>query len=257
MFECMTVKPPKRKPKDLRKILDLSAMFKAEVFIMAYRILVVDDEPKVISMLKSFLERAGYQVSCACDGPEAVEKAKALPDLILLDINMPGMDGLELCRAIRDTVSCPILFLTARISERDKIRGLQAGGDDYITKPFSLTELSARVAAHLRRDERARQSGRVIASHGLIVDLTGRRVLWEGEEIRFSRREFEVIEFLVMNQNQIFDRERMYELIWGLDAEGDSRVIKEHVRKIRNKLLEATGREFIETIWGMGYRWKR
>lgn len=224
---------------------------------MAYKLLIADDEIMLTNLLAEHLRREGYTVYVAGNSEEALDKLKWRPDLILLDINMPGMDGLELCRAIRDTVSCPILFLTARISERDKIRGLQAGGDDYITKPFSLTELSARVAAHLRRDERARQSGRVIASHGLIVDLTGRRVLWEGEEIRFSRREFEVIEFLVMNQNQIFDRERMYELIWGLDAEGDSRVIKEHVRKIRNKLLEATGREFIETIWGMGYRWKR
>lgn len=147
MFECMTVKPPKRKPKDLRKILDLSAMFKAEVFIMAYRILVVDDEPKVISMLKSFLERAGYQVSCACDGPEAVEKAKALPDLILLDINMPQMDGIEVCRAIRDNAACPILFLTARDGDEDKVESFASGGDDYIVKPFSLAELGAHRGA--------------------------------------------------------------------------------------------------------------
>ena len=224
---------------------------------MAYKILIADDEAMLVDVLSAHLEREGYAVSLAKNSQEVLDKLGLRPDLILLDINMPGMDGLELCRAIRDAVSCPILFLTARISEQDKIRGLQAGGDDYITKPFSLSELSARLAAHLRRDQRQRRHDQVISSHGLLVDLTGRRVMWEGEELRFSRREYEIIEFLVMNQNQIFDRERMYELIWGLDAEGDSKVIKEHIRKIRQKLLEVTGRDFIETVWGMGYRWKK
>ena len=224
---------------------------------MGYRILIADDEAMLVDILSAHLEREGYAVTLAKNSQEVLDRLGTRPDLILLDINMPGMDGLELCRAIRDAVSCPILFLTARITEQDKIRGFQAGGDDYITKPFSLSELSARIAAHLRRDRRQRRDGQLITSRGLIVDLTGRRVLWEGREIRFSRREFEVIEFLVMNQGQIFDRERMYELIWGLDAEGDSKVIKEHIRKIRQKLLEVTGQEFIETIWGMGYRWKK
>ena len=224
---------------------------------MGYRILIADDEAMLVDILSAHLEREGYAVTLAKNSQEVLDELGTRPDLILLDINMPGMDGLELCRAIRDAVSCPILFLTARITEQDKIRGFQAGGDDYITKPFSLSELSARIAAHLRRDRRQRRDGQLITSRGLIVDLTGRRVLWEGREIRFSRREYEVIEFLVMNQGQIFDRERMYELIWGLDAEGDSKVIKEHIRKIRQKLLEVTGQEFIETIWGMGYRWKK
>ena len=224
---------------------------------MAYKILIADDEPMLTGVLAERLESDGYTVYVAGDSGAVLDRLGLRPDLILLDINMPGMDGLELCRSIRDTVSCPIIFLTARIREQDKIRGLQAGGDDYITKPFSLAELSARVEAHLRRDERQKRNTNLVSSHGLIVDLAGRRVLWEGREIRFSRREYEIVEFLVMNQNQIFDRERMYELIWGLDAEGDSRVVKEHIRKIRNKLLEVTGREFIETIWGMGYRWKK
>ncbi len=224
---------------------------------MAYKILIADDEEMLVEIVAEHLKREGYIPMTAGNAEKALELLSKGPDMILLDINMPGMDGLELCRAIRDAVSCPILFLTARITEQDKVRGFQAGGDDYITKPFSLAELSARIEAHLRRDRRQRRSASLISSHGLIVDLTGRRVLWQGEEIRFSRREYEIIEFLAMNQNQVFDRERMYELIWGLDAEGDSRVIKEHIRKIRNKLLEVTGREFIETVWGMGYRWKK
>lgn len=224
---------------------------------MAYKILIADDEPMLTELLSEHLGNSGYMTYAAYNSDEVIAKLKLRPDLILLDINMPGMDGLELCRAIRDTVSCPIIFLTARITEQDKVRGFRAGGDDYITKPFSLAELSARMEAHLRRDERQKRNTNLVSSHGLIVDLAGRRVLWEGHEIHFSRREYEVVAFLVMNQNQIFDRERMYELIWGLDAEGDSRVIKEHIRKIRNKLLEVTGQEFIETIWGMGYRWKK
>ena len=224
---------------------------------MAYKILIADDEAMLVDILSAHLEREGYAVLRAKNSQEVLDKLGARPDLILLDINMPGTDGLELCRAIRDAVSCPILFLTARITEQDKIRGFQAGGDDYITKPFSLAELTARIEAHLRRDERQNRNTSLVSSHGLLVDLAGRRVLWEGAEIRFSRREYEIIEFLVMNQNQIFDRERMYELIWGLDAEGDSKVIKEHIRKIRQKLLEVTGRDFIETVWGMGYRWKK
>ncbi len=224
---------------------------------MAYRILIADDEPMLRKLLAEHLEGEGYAVNTAGDGGEVMGLLGTRPDIILLDINMPGVDGLRLCRDIRDAVSCPIIFLTARISEEDKVMGLRAGGDDYITKPFSLSELSARIEAHLRRDERQRREESIISSRGLIVDLRGRRVLWEGQEIRFTKREYEVIEFLIMNRNQIFDRERMYELIWGLDAGGDSRVIKEYVRKIRQKLLEATGKEFIETVWGMGYRWKR
>ena len=224
---------------------------------MAYRILIADDEEMLVRVLREHLEREGYVVSVAEDGAQALDRLNLRPDLILLDINMPGLDGLELCRMIRDAVSCPIIFLTARITAADKVRGFRAGGDDYITKPFGLQELSARIAAHLRRDERVKSAGSIVSSHGLIVDLAGRRVLWSGSEIRFSKREFDIIEFLITNKNQIFDRERMYELVWGLDAEGDSSVIKEHVRKIRAKLLEATGREFIETVWGMGYRWKK
>ena len=161
---------------------------------------------------------------------------------------------MELCRSIREHIPCPILFLTARVSEQDKINGLQYGGDDYITKPFSLNELSARVAAHLRRDERNRCRSSVLTSGELIVDLSRRTVSWHGEEILFSKKEFDLIEFLVTNAGQVFDREHIYETLWGYDADGDSNVIKEHVRKIRAKLRESTGREYIETVWGVGYK---
>lgn len=179
------------------------------------------------------------------------------PDLILLDINMPEMDGLELCKIIRNNVTCPILFLTARITEQDKVNGLQVGGDDYITKPFSLQELTARVAAHLRRNERSKSTPKIVSSQGLIVNLAEREVFYGERSLNLSSREFDIVEFLMSNANQIFDKERIYEAVWGFSAEGDSNVIKEHIRKIRNKLTEAAGREYIESVWGMGYRWKK
>lgn len=224
---------------------------------MAYKILIVDDEEMMTELISDHLQDCGYHTLVANSGSQALSFLEKQPDLIILDINMPGMDGLELCRSIREHVTCPILFLTARVTEQDKINGLQYGGDDYITKPFSLNELSARVAAHLRRDQRSRGRSSVLTSSELIVDLSRRTVSWRGEEIAFSRKEFDLIEFLMTNANQVFDREHIYEALWGYDAEGDSNVIKEHVRKIRAKLREVTGQEYIETVWGVGYKWNR
>ena len=221
---------------------------------MAYKILIVDDEKMMTELLTDHLQDCGYETMAANSAGEAVALLPKQPDLIILDINMPGMDGLELCRNIRSHITCPILFVTARITEQDKINGLQYGGDDYITKPFSLGELSARVAAHLRRDERNRSRPSVLTSNGLIVNLSQRLVSWNGQEIAFSKREFDLIAFLMTNANQVFDKERIYEMVWGYDAEGDSNVIKEYVRKIRARLREVTGQEYIETVWGLGFR---
>ena len=224
---------------------------------MAYKILIVDDEKMLTELLAAHLQDCGYTALVANSGKEAVALLKELPDLIVLDINMPGTDGLALCRNIRSHVACPILFLTARITEQDKINGFQYGGDDYITKPFSLQELSARIAAHLRRDARGNRKPALLTSDGLLVNLSERKVFCGETEIPFSKREFDLLEFFMTNANQVFERERIYEAVWGYDAEGDSSVIKEHVRKIRGKLMEATGREYIETVWGVGYKWNR
>ena len=224
---------------------------------MAHRILIVDDERMLTDLLSEHLGECGYETLAANSGGEALRLLQKGPDLILLDINMPGTDGLELCRSIRGHVSCPIIFLTARISEQDKINGFGFGGDDYITKPFSLKELTARVAAHLRRDERARRGCSVLTTaDGLLMDLSSRRVYFGETEIVFSKKEFDLMEYLITYRGQVFDRERIYESVWGLDAEGDSGVVKEHIRKIRSKLREATRREYIETVWGVGYKWK-
>lgn len=225
---------------------------------MKHKILVVDDEVMILELLSDHLGDEGYEVYTANSADLALKLLPKNPDLIILDINMPGMDGLELCRNIREHISCPILFVTARITEQDKINGLQYGGDDYITKPFSLKELSARVVAHLRRDERTRCSyAPVLTSGELLVNLSQRRVFYRNIEIEVSKKEFDLIEFLLTNAGQVFDRERIYERIWGYDAEGSADVIKEHVRKIRAKLHEATGEKYIETVWGVGYKWKR
>ncbi len=224
---------------------------------MRYKILIVDDETMMTELLCDHLQDCGYETYAAGNVVTAMELLQKEPDLILLDINMPGMDGLEFCRNIREQISCPILFVTARIDETDKINGLQYGGDDYITKPFSLKELTARIAAHLRRDERSRKRSAVLTSGELLVNLSERRVFFNGEEILFSKKEFDLIEFLLTNAGQVFDRERIYELVWGYDAEGDADVIKEHIRRIRAKLQKATGHDYIETVWGVGYRWNR
>ena len=224
---------------------------------MKRKILVVDDEVMITELLLDHLGDEGYEVYIANSAARALELLSENPDLIILDINMPETDGLEFCKNIREHVWCPILFLTARISEQDKINGLQYGGDDYITKPFSLKELSARVAAHLRRDERSRGGAPVLTSGELLVNLSQRRVFYRDKEIDVSRREFDLIEFLLSNAGQVFDRERIYERIWGCDADGNADVIKEHIRKIRAKLCEAAGEEYIETVWGVGYKWNR
>lgn len=208
-------------------------------------------------LLSNHLRDCGYDTFVANNSSEAAALLQKLPDLIILDINMPGTNGLELCKNIRNHTACPILFVTARITEQDKINGFQYGGDDYITKPFSLNELTARVAAHLRRDERGKNKPNILTSNELLVNLSERTVFYNGTEIPFSKREFELIEFLITNANQVFDRERIYERVWGYEAEGDSGVVKEHIRKIRSKLHTITGNDYIETVWGVGYKWNR
>ncbi|WP_251212631.1 response regulator transcription factor [Adlercreutzia murintestinalis] len=223
---------------------------------MTHKILVVDDEPMLTDLLDAHLTQHGYLVYKANDADEALAKLGMKPDLVLLDIGMPGTDGLQLCRAIRDHVGCPILFLTARIAEQDKVDGLTAGGDDYITKPFSLRELTARIEAHLRREARERPASEVVAAQGILINRSNRKAFANGREITFSKREFDILDFLMSHPNQVFDRERIYAAVWGIDGQGDASVVKEHVRKIRQKLSEACGNEPIETVWGMGYRWK-
>lgn len=221
---------------------------------MAYRILIVDDEIEVVTMLRSFMERNGYQVLYALDGTEAIFKATEQPDLILLDINMPQIDGIEVCKAIREVVSCPILFLTARDQDTDKIEGFAAGGDDYIVKPFSLVELGARIEAHLRRDRRSKDIQRKVFGD-ITIDYSAREVFFGTEKLHFNRKDFDIIQLLSLNRGQTFERAKIYDRVWGLEGDGDDIVIMEHIRKIRLTFAKAGCESCIETVWGIGYKW--
>lgn len=224
---------------------------------MSYKVLIVDDEEMILRMLSLHFQAEGYQIYTAQTAQEALRKIAGKPDIILLDINMEGTNGLELCGLIRKHVNCPIIFLTARVTEEDKVLGLQLGGDDYITKPFSVSELMARVSAHIRREERSHRKTNGKFMDGLYIDYIERILYWNKKAIYFSKKEFEIISFLSMYAGQVFDRETIYERLWGFDKEGDSIVVKEHIRKIRAKLSQYTNRDYIETVWGVGYRWKK
>lgn len=224
---------------------------------MTYRLLIADDDEELVKMLKSYLEIKGFEILTAGDGLEVLEKLSKNPDLILLDINMPRMDGIEVCRKIRNETACPILFLTARVEEQDQVNGLLSGGDDYITKPFSLKELEAGITAHLKREERQKFRTSSRYENGLWIDYAGKEVRFEGKEIPLTRLEYEIVEFLSAHPGQVFDRERIYERVCGYDAEGDSRVVTELVRRIRKKFSICLKDEVIETVWGSGYRWKK
>lgn len=219
------------------------------------RILVADDERDVVSLLKDYLELKGYEVITAYDGRQAVEAASAQPDLIMLDVNMPGSDGFSVCEKIRDHVSCPVLFLTARTEDEDKIRGFASGGDDYITKPFSLDALGARIAAHIRREQRVSLQSNIRFFGNLVINYTEKTVRCGDETLDLTRKEYSIVELLSLNTGQVFDKERIYEKIWGYDAEGDSSVVAEHIRRLRAKLAGAGEDSHISTVWGMGYKW--
>ena len=226
---------------------------------MKYKLLMVDDNVQLLKMLSQYFQIKGYEILTAKDGKEALEKAAKGPDLILLDVNMPRMDGLEVCRRIRDKVSCPILFLTARVEEEDRVGGLLSGGDDYIVKPFSLRELEARITAHLKREERHQSRTEYRFKGDCLVDYAARTVQIGEQYLELTRLEYEIVEFLSMHPGQVFDQKDGRVLlvgVCGLDGEGDSRVITELVRRIRKKMAACTEQEYIETVWGMGYRWK-
>ena len=220
---------------------------------MQKRILVVDDDAMNLNRTKRILEKT-YEVLVADSGSKALDLLLYEEvDLILLDIAMPDMDGLMVCEKIRDYVDCPILFLTARTEEQDKVSGFKAGGDDYILKPFGMDELLARVEAHLRREERRQQNSSVYMKGDLMVDFSGHQVLLEGKDARLTKTEFSIVELLLSHSGQVFEKEQIYERVRGFDGEADASIIAEHVRRIRQKIDKKT--KHIETVWGVGYKW--
>ena len=216
-------------------------------------ILVVDDDGDLCALLKTALERDGHQVSACRDGRRVDEAACRWADCILLDVMMPGEDGFALCRRIRDLADCPILFLTARTGETDVLTGLGVGGDDYLTKPFRIAELRARVAAHLRRQQRAPR--RLLRRGGLDFDLRQQAVLWQSQPLRLTKSEYAICEHLAMHPGQTFSKEQLYEAAFGFDGTADASAVTEHIKNIRAK-LRAAGEDPIKTVWGVGYKWK-
>ena len=222
---------------------------------MKEKILIADDDIELVKMLRTFFEFRNYTVITAVDGAEALKMVKMKPDIILLDINMPRADGIEVCQRIRDKVSCPILFLTARVDEQDRVNGLMSGGDDYILKPFSLKELEARIIAHLKREERRQKKSTYRFQGNLSIDYSAKTVQISGQNIELTKFEYSIIEFLSMNPGTVYDKERIYEKVCGYDGDENSRVITELIQKKKKKIQFYTDTEYIETVWGMGYRW--
>ena len=222
---------------------------------MAYKILVIDDDTELLQMLRSYFEIKKYGIITAENGAEGLRKMNSQPDIILLDINMSKIDGIEVCRRIRDKTSCPILFLTARVEEQDIVNGLSSGGDDYILKPFRLKELDARITAHLKREQRRKNRSECRFQGELSIDYSAKTVQIHEDFLELTKLEYEIIEFLSMNPGMVFGKERIYEKVCGFDAEGDSRVVTELIRRIRKKFQQYTETAYIETVWGMGYRW--
>ena len=226
------------------------------------KILIIEDEVSIAELEKDYLELSGFEVDMEHSGDTGLEKALNTEyDLIILDLMLPGIDGFEICRRIREDKNIPVLMVSAKKEDIDKIRGLGMGADDYITKPFSPSELVARVKAHLARYERligtAVRSNEIIEIRGLKIDKTARRVYVNGEEKAFTTKEFDLLTFLAENPNHVFKKEELFNRIWDMESLGDIATVTVHIKKIREKIEYNTSKpQYIETIWGVGYRFK-
>ena len=229
---------------------------------MAKRVLVVDDEKLIVKGIRFRLEQDGMEVDCAYDGEEALEMAQQNHyDIILLDIMLPKLTGLEVCQQIRDFSNVPIVMLTAKGEDMDKILGLEYGADDYITKPFNILEVKARIKAIMRRTTTRKKTeaaeSKIIESGDLRIDRDNRRVTIAGREINLTAREFEVLELLVLNPNKVYGRESLLKLIWGADYPGDVRTVDVHIRRLREKIeTNPSEPKYVYTKWGVGYYFK-
>ena len=226
------------------------------------RILIVEDEVAIADLEKDYLELSGFEVEIENDGTKGLERALHEEfDLFILDLMLPGVDGFEICKKIREIKNTPILMVSAKKDDIDKIRGLGLGADDYVTKPFSPSELVARVKAHLARYERLIGSNMpqndIIEIRGIKIDKTARRVWVNGEEKQFTTKEFDLLTFLAKNPNHVFTKEELFRKIWDMESIGDIATVTVHIKKIREKIEMNTNKpQYIETIWGVGYRFK-
>ena len=225
---------------------------------MAKRALVVDDEKLIVKGIRFSLEQDDMEVDCAYDGEEALEYAKNNKyDIVLLDIMLPKLTGFEVCQQIREFSSVPIIMLTAKGDDMDKILGLEYGADDYITKPFNILEVKARIKAIMRRTEpkkNSKEESAVIESGSMKLDCDGRRAYIDGKEVGLTAREFDVLELLIQNSNKVYSRENLLKLVWGSDYPGDVRTVDVHIRRLREKIeTNPSDPRFVHTKWGIGY----
>lgn len=225
---------------------------------MNYKVLVVDDEKIIVKGIKFSLEQDDMVVDTAYDGEEALEKAKNNEyDIILLDLMLPKLDGYEVCQQIREFSDVPIIMLTAKGTDMDKILGLEYGADDYITKPFNILEVKARIKAIIRRNSKnttKKASDKIIVKGDLKMDLDGRRLFINGEEVNLTAKEFDLLELLILNPNKVYSRESLLSLVWGYEYSSDARTVDVHIRRLREKIEENPSEpKYVHTKWGVGY----
>lgn len=226
------------------------------------RILIIEDEEAIADLQRDYLELSGFEVEIENDGTKGLLRSlKEDFDLLILDLMLPGTDGFEICRKVREEKNTPIIMVSAKKDDIDKIRGLGLGADDYMTKPFSPSELVARVKAHLARYERligsAIEENKVIEIRGLKIDTTARRVWINGEERNFTTKEFDLLTFLASHPNHVYTKDELFSEIWDMESVGDIATVTVHIKKIREKIeYDTSNPQYIETIWGVGYRFK-
>ena len=226
------------------------------------KILIIEDEMAIAELEKDYLELSGFEVVMETNGEQGLKKALEEDyNMVILDLMLPGMDGFEVCRQVRGQKNLPILMVSAKKDDIDKIRGLGLGADDYMTKPFSPSELVARVKAHMARYDRlvgsTQKTNDIVEIRGIRIDKTARRVYVDGEEKNFTTKEFDLLTFLAENPNHVFTKEELFREIWDMDSIGDIATVTVHIKKIREKIEFDTAKpQYIETIWGVGYRFK-
>ncbi len=225
---------------------------------MAKKVLVVDDEKLIVKGIRFSLEQDGMEVDCAFDGEEALKKAQESQyDLILLDVMLPKLTGFEVCQQIRDFSNVPIVMLTAKGDDMDKILGLEYGADDYITKPFNILEVKARIKAIMRRTGVKEKAAKKLEYGELNLDCESRRVYIAGRELNLTAKEFDVLELLVLNPNKVYSRENLLKIVWGTDYPGDVRTVDVHIRRLREKIeTNPSEPKYVHTKWGVGYYFK-